>query len=688
MQRNNHHLRLLPAMAAAAMLATACASIGRPDGGPRDEMPPRFVSSNPMPGSTGFDGKRIVLTFDENVQLDNPAEKVVVSPPQQQQPSILVNGRRIIVTLRDTLLPNTTYTLDMSDGVKDLNEGNVLEGMAMDFSTGDAIDTLRISGMVLEARTLEPAQGMLVGVYGTDADSAITTLRMERIAKTNQYGQFTVRNLKPGRYQIFALTDLNRDFHWDRTEDVAFCDSMLVPSTGMMQLTDTFVDVNDADSLVTRDAVRYLPDNVLLTWFNEGYVAQYLKEYSRPHRRKIYLEMATAADSLPKLTIVANGSKPMNVALEQVSVLERSLTADTLTYWLTDTALWSADSLLVSTTYRRVDSIGNLTWATDTLKFFNRKPRGKKAIEAAAKAAHVRTLQEKIDSVLAISDTMVIDTFALMQPDAWLGVKVLAESQHDVHRKLGVEFSEPVSRMDSAGIRLDMEVDSAWVPVADFHGKLQPADSVTTMRYVLDYRWKPEAKYRLSIDSLAVSGLSGVWNMPVAQEFKVKSLDDYSTIIFNVTGVDSVPAIVELLNQSDQPVASAPVGAGGRCVLRFVTPGTYYARLYLDADSSGTYTTGSVAERRQPEETYYFPKKLNLKKNWDLEQAWNIYELPLDLQKPLEVKKNKPKSKTSDARSADDDDEEDDDDDFNSFSDTGFGRESRNNPSNFRKNAR
>ena len=128
------------------------------------------------------------------------------------------------------MLPNTTYTIDFADAIKDLNEGNVLDGLAIDFSTGDSIDTLCISGMVLEARNLEPAQGMLVGIYSNLSDTAITSLQLERIAKTNQLGQFTVRNLKPGQYQIFALNDVNRDYRWDRTEDVAFYDVAVSPA--------------------------------------------------------------------------------------------------------------------------------------------------------------------------------------------------------------------------------------------------------------------------------------------------------------------------------------------------------------------------------------------------------------------------------------------------------------------------
>lgn len=109
---------------------------------------------------------------------------------------VTANGRKVTVEFRDTLLPNTTYTVDFADAIKDLNESNVLDGLALDFATGDSIDSLRISGMLFEARTLEPAQGMLVGVYSNLSDTAIRTLPFERITKTNQLGQFTIRNLK------------------------------------------------------------------------------------------------------------------------------------------------------------------------------------------------------------------------------------------------------------------------------------------------------------------------------------------------------------------------------------------------------------------------------------------------------------------------------------------------------------
>ena len=84
--------------------------------------------------------------------------------------------------------------------------------------------------MVFKARNLEPAQGMIVGVYANPADSAIKTLPLERVAKTNQLGQFTIRGLRPGDYRVYAIDDRNRDWHWDRSEDVAFFPLTVSPS--------------------------------------------------------------------------------------------------------------------------------------------------------------------------------------------------------------------------------------------------------------------------------------------------------------------------------------------------------------------------------------------------------------------------------------------------------------------------
>lgn len=595
---------------AAALLLAACASIGRPEGGPRDMTPPVMVSSTPAPGSVNVSNGRIDIIFDENITLDDPMNKIVVSPPQKKQAQISSNGRRVRITLRDSLRDSTTYTVDLADAVRDLNEGNILDGLAIDFSTGPSIDTLMISGIVVEGRTLEPAQRMIVGVYSTPvADSALTTLPMDRITKTNALGRFTIRNLKPGNYRVFAINDLNHDFHWDRSEDIAFLDHDISPSAMAIELTDTFTDAAGNDSLVTRPATRFLPDDILLTWFNENYKPLYLVKHERPDARRLTLEMSTRSDSLPQLTLL--NTVRAGARLDREAVVQSSPGLDSLTYWLRDTVLISSDTLKIAARYLHTDTLDNITFTTDTLTFALRQPKKKKKRD------------EETDSVPKLE---------------FVNIGISSRQPQDLNIPLLFETSAPTASIDSTGFRIEELVDSVWMPVA---ARIpSPPDSLQPMRLLTEMTWKPKSKYRVTIDSLAVTDIYGNHNRPFVQEVSTHAIEDYAALFFNIGDLGPDSAIVELLT-SDKPVRLEPV-RNGVATFEYVTPGAYYARLFIDRNHNGRWDTGSVADTLQPEDVFYFPKKLNLKKNWDVEQQWNIYETPVDLQKPEDIKKNKP----------------------------------------------
>lgn len=595
---------------AAALLLAACASIGRPEGGPRDMTPPVMVSSTPAPGSVNVSNGRIDIVFDENITLDDPMNKIVVSPPQKKQAQISSNGRRVRITLRDTLRDSTTYTVDLADAVRDLNEGNILDGLAIDFSTGSSIDTLMISGIVFEGRTLEPAQGMIVGVYSTPvADTALTTLPMERITKTNALGRFTIRNLKPGSYRVFAINDLNHDFHWDRSEDIAFLDRDISPSTMAIEVTDTFTDAAGNDSLVTRPATRFLPDDILLTWFNENYKPLYLVKHERPDARRLTLEMSTRSDSLPQLTLL--NTVRAGARLDREAVLQSSPGLDSLTYWLRDTTLIGSDTLKIAARYLHTDTLDNITFTTDTLTFALRQAKKKKKRD------------EETDSVPKLE---------------FVNIGISSRQPQDLNIPLLFETSAPTASIDSAGFRIEELVDSIWMPVA---ARIpSPPDSLQPMKLLTEMTWKPKTKYRVTIDSLAVTDIYGNHNRPFVQEVSTHAIEDYAALFFNIGDLGPDSAIVELLS-SDKPVRLEPV-RNGVATFEYVTPGAYYARLFIDRNHNGRWDTGSVADTVQPEDVFYFSKKLNLKKNWDVEQQWNIYETPVDLQKPEDIKKNKP----------------------------------------------
>ena len=200
------------------LFAAACANIGNPSGGARDEDPPLFVSANPPQGSLNVDKTRISITFNELVNVKDAFSKVVVSPPSRQVPRVASVGKRVTVTF-DSLLPNTTYTIDFADAIEDNNEANKLQGFAYTFSTGAELDSLRISGMVLDSRNLEPRQGILVGVHENLNDSAFVKVPLLRVAKTDDRGQFTIRGLKECTYRLFYLDDKDIVFIFEIPEE-------------------------------------------------------------------------------------------------------------------------------------------------------------------------------------------------------------------------------------------------------------------------------------------------------------------------------------------------------------------------------------------------------------------------------------------------------------------------------------
>lgn len=641
-------LRALP-LAVLAMAAVSCATMGTPEGGPKDVTPPVVVRTNPPQGTLNFSGKRVTLTMNKNVELDQAFSKVIISPAQKESPTIRANAHTVTVELNDTLLPNTTYTIDFADAIKDLNEGNILDGFATDFSTGDFIDSLRISGMVIEARTLEPAAGYLVGAYTNLADSAIETLPFERITKTNAKGQFTLRNLKGVPYRIFAINDVNNDKFWDRTEDIAFYDTPVTPTVEHVEFADT-IRYSRGDSVVIRRIPRYLPDDLLLAWFNENYKSQYIKEYQRPERNRLTFILGAPSDSVPRLSALTDSG---SVDIWTASVINSSVTNDTIELWMRDSTLIMSDTLQVRLSVWQPDSADVNYWKSDTLQLVYKVPKkSKKQLkeeEELAKAIEQKRIE---DSIAGIVDTVP----KVEVPEKFVTFNLENQSTQDIDRPLIFKASEPLDTIMLSGFRMEMKKDTLWVPAAAPAIRLLSANR--PMEFIADYEWQPATAYRLTVDSAAVVGIYGAHNRPVSKELTTRALSDYGSIFFNVTGIDSIPAVVELLDGSDKVLRTAPVERG-RATFKYLQPGTYYARLYLDKLHNGTYGNGSAYKGsfRQPDEVYYFPKKINLKKNWDIEQPWDIYSLPVDMQKPYDIRKVKPKEEDM-PRQSDEDEEE------------------------------
>ena len=661
------------AVVALMWLAAACANIGSPEGGPRDYNPPRVVRTSPEAGALNYDGKKVEITFNEIVNIKDQQKKVVVSPTPKEQPLIRALGKKVTVEFRDTLEPSTTYVIDFSNAIEDNNEGNPLDGYAFSFATGGELDTLRVSGMVLRASDLEPMQHVLVGLHSNLADSAFSCLPLERIARTNDRGQFTIMGLKPGRYHVFALNDVDGDLRMSRTEDMAFFDHVVEPSAMAFASQDTvFTFDHRVDTIVAATHTRFMPDDVLLSMFNEGYQQLYLKKANRPTDSKVLLQFGAQVDTLPELRVLSP-----TPATERWHVLERTARGDSLVYWLTDSTLIKADTLAVEMRYQRVDSTERIVWATDTLQLGYRKPRylvKQEEDDRKERAKVQQQLQQLLDRQAAgkeVDEAEIRDLRKELEvPVPKLKVEPVKKGTIEVTDTLKFKVDAPLAAIDPGGIHLELKRDTLWEPVADVP-ELRRASDYDLFTYCVPATLTPDSTYRLTIDSLALTSVYGLANDPLTIEVKIRALEEYANLTLHVDSGDS--AFVDLLDGQGRVLRTVAV-VGGKAVLHNVLPGSYYARLTLDANGNGRWDTGNYAQHLQPEQVLYYPKVLKLRRNWDVEQQWNIYETALDLQKPEAIRKNKPekrKNALEPEKKKKNADVEDEEDEFNS---KGFGR--------------
>jgi hypothetical protein len=210
-------------------IAPSCANIVPPAGGPRDSLPPKLVKATPDNGTTNFRGKNIVLQFDEFIDLTELQKNLMFTPTFNADPRIEVRLRTITLTIKDSLEPNTTYSFNFGEAIRDINEGNVLRNFTYRFSTGPVMDSLKLEGKVILAETGRIDSTLSVLLYRNQQDSAVMKERPRFITKLDRDGHFSFENLPAGSYAIYALKDASGTRRYlDKSQLFAFTDSPVV----------------------------------------------------------------------------------------------------------------------------------------------------------------------------------------------------------------------------------------------------------------------------------------------------------------------------------------------------------------------------------------------------------------------------------------------------------------------------
>ncbi len=617
----------LPLLAALAVVS--CAKMGQPDGGWYDETPPVIVRTTPQDKGVNVKQKKISIYFDEYIKVDNPTEKVVISPPQIEQAEIAASGKKIVVELKDTLKPNTTYTVDFSDAITDNNENNPLGNYTYTFSTGDHIDTMEVAGYVLDAQNLEPIKGILVGLYSNLSDTIFTKEPMLRVSRTDSRGKFVIKGVAHGDYRIYALQDADNNYIFNqKSEQIAFTHDIITPSSMPDIRQDTiWRDSLRIDSIVRVGYTHFLPDDIVLRAFTEVQTNRYLVKTERTEPDHFTMFFSYGDSLLPQI-------RGLNFNEQDAFIIEPTEKQDTITYWLRDTMLVNQDTLRMEVKYMATDTLGVLQLQTDTMDVLAKVPYEKRLKQQADEYEEWKKKQDKAKKRGKEYETEM--------PKKALEPKYNVASEPAPDQNVIITVPTPLASADTSRIHLYSKHDTLWYR-SPFVLRPKPGQHRT---YELLGEWRPGIEYSLEVDTMAFTDIYGKTSAPKKQGFKVKTEDAYATLLFDITGMADTTVVVQLLNSQDVMVKEVST-SNGRAEFFYIKPDTYYARMFIDSNNNGVWDTGDYAADRQAETTYYYPDKIECKAKWDLTLTWNPTSRSLNLQKPMTITKQKPeKEKT------------------------------------------
>lgn len=573
------------------LFSNSCANQGAgPTGGPRDSIPPKIISSTPLPFQTNYTGKQIVLNFEEYVALDNLSDIIVFSPPLTKKPTIKVQGKSVVVTIDEEFAPNRTYSVDFKNGIKDYNEGNKIENYRITFSTGDHIDTLRIGGFLIDALTLAPIENSVSLLYLTENDSLFKTTTPNFIAKSDKTGYFLFDNLPDAQFKLYGLTDGDKNLYYSQaTEQIAFSDTLIRPTATFVSKIDTIV--SETDTVITTGYAEYSPLDLNIKLSLEDDYNQYLTSFKRVNKDQIQFVFNEALTHPIQTKLLSPETS------NEWEYMEFSKNKDTVNIWITDSLTAANDTLITELTYPSTDSTGNIVATTDTLKMLYAKSektqKGKPEVKVESKAK--------------------LFTFTTN----------LAQSNFDIYKMITLEAPSPIYSINKEMITLNEAInDSTFKPV-DFELQLAPNSK---RKYTINYKPSGNTKYVLSMDSAVVKTLTGVENEGFKTSFTTQKADYYGTLIVEISGIDSV-GIVQLIKsgKTEEIISEMKLDSTSKILtFNYLKPDTYSLKLIADRNNNGKWDPINLEKKEQAEAVYYFPKTIQAKSNWEMKESWAV----------------------------------------------------------------
>lgn len=563
---------LLPAalLLSAALFGHSCANTTEaPTGGLKDTIPPVIRRVVPPVGavSVPVHGAKVIFTFDEYVTVKDP-KSIFLSPPQQKRPKYKMKGKSLVVYFEEDLLPNTTYTLDLTGAIADNNEGNMFPGFTTVFSTGESVDSMYVTGTVLDCNTLKPIKGATVMLYKDQRDSAVFLERPVAAVKTDDWGYFSLRNIQDTVFRVYAVVDGNGNNLYDPDEDrIAFLDSLFRPVNIVNDTVPELMKYDMKDTLACTSRKAELKLNV----FREKPSKQMLMNYKRTGDRSAYVSFMAPDTRIDSLWF--QGFPASKV------ITEFNVEKDSLLLWLNDQRAMP-DSLHLWVKYWKTDTLGVLKPETEKVSLVD---------ENKPKSRSVRKKVEHKDTICGLSLKAAPETF----------------EQYGI----SLEFDNPpiLGAFDTLIFKSINPKQKESVEKFSIN-----RDSLNLRKYIITPNVKIQKGYEyiFKVPERSFKDINGFWNDSTEVKVTLPSDDNLSSFTLNVSGVNGNKYIVDLLDEKKSNVLRSYI-IEDDAVLAFpyLKQGKYSIRITEDLNRNGIVDSGNLLAHRQPEKVKFLMTK-------------------------------------------------------------------------------
>lgn len=517
------------------LVALGCAKRGHITGGEKDEFPPQVLKTSPKNFTTNFNSQEVTILFDEYVKLKDVNKQLIISPPMKNRPEItpFSASKYIQIRFRDTLQPNTTYSLNFGQSIEDNNEGNKLQGFRYVFSTGSYIDSLSVNGYVkdaLDKNTEDFVSVMLYEINEQFNDSIIYKENPRYITNTLDSISFALENLKEGKYFLVALKDKNNNNRFDPKQDkIAFYSEPISVPTA---------------------------ENFKLKMFKENPGFRPIRAFEASKNKLIFAHEGKAENTKVELR---NGNELLETIITKVQ------DKDSLNVWYKPI---EADSL--------------------RLKVFN---------DTIIKDFVIKLKEKNIDT---------------------LSLSMKSSKRLSFRENVIYTSSTPIVSFGKSKFEL-MTKDSLAV---DFETKYDEWNQ----KFELIFEKEEKQKYLLTMYPNAVTDFFGKANDTIKTDFSTASFSDYGNLKITLQNTKEFPVIVQLTDDKGKVLAEHYSEEDNIIEFFYLNPAMYNLRIVYDSNRNKVWDTGNYLQKIQPEKVIYFPDKIDVRANWDVEQVFILKE--------------------------------------------------------------